>query len=179
MGAKRLVARVLDVLRPLFAHILINSNTPALYQQWDVPVVTDRLPDKGALGGIYSGLLSAPTDLVFCVACDMPLLNQDLIRYMMASVNGFDVLVPRTADGLHPLHAVYSKRCLPAIERLLAQNRLKISHLFSAVRTCYLPEAHIRAFDPELESLLNVNTWQDVELARQKIARRDAVTAGC
>ncbi len=169
VGGKRLIDRVLDVIAPLFSHIVINSNMPALYREWDLPVITDILEGKGVLGGIYTGLVYARTDHVFCVACDMPLLNRDLIRYMTESVDNFDALIPKTPDGLQPLHAIYSKRCMTSVEELLHKNILKISELFPKVRSRYITEEQIRLFDPAFESFLNLNTWQDVVAARQKL----------
>ena len=167
IGGKMLIERVLDAIAPLFSHIVINSNTPDAFQAWNYPVIPDVIPGKGALGGIYSGLLHGKTDYVFCVACDMPSLQPDLIRFMQSSLDGEEALVPKTPDGLHPLHAIYSKRCCTAIEGLLHNDQLKISDLFPLVRTRYLNEHVIRQFDPYLESFLNVNTLEELRTARK------------
>jgi molybdopterin-guanine dinucleotide biosynthesis protein A len=168
IGGKRLIERVLQVVTPLFPEVLINSNQPESYAEWDFPVITDIFPGKGALGGIYTGLVHAKTEYAFCVACDMPSLNQDLIRFMQQSANGSDALIPRTPDGIHPLHAVYSKRCCQVIKRCLQEDRLRISYLLSQVRTRYLTEQHIRQFDPTFESFCNVNTLDDLRIAKKK-----------
>jgi molybdopterin-guanine dinucleotide biosynthesis protein A len=168
IGGKRLIERVLDVILPLFSQVLINSNKPEYYQELGIPVIQDLVKDKGALGGIYTGLIQASSDYVFCVACDMPSLNRDLICYMIEQVKGFDALVPKTQDGFHPLHAVYAKRCIPFIEEMFRNNMLKISALFAKVSTCYLTEDQISLFDPTFESFLNVNTREDLVTARRK-----------
>jgi molybdopterin-guanine dinucleotide biosynthesis protein A len=168
IGGKRLIERVLDVIVPLFSQVYINSNKPEYYQEWGIPVIQDLVKDKGALGGIYTGLVQASTDYVFCVACDMPSLNRDLIRYMTEQVKGFDVLVPKAPDGFYPLHAVYAKRCIPFIEEMFRNNTLKISGLFAKVSTGYLTVDQISLFDPTLESFLNVNTLQELAVARKK-----------
>ncbi len=167
LGEKMLIQRVLDVLIPLFPSIIINSNTPDAFRDWDYPVISDVSPGKGALGGIYTALLHGQTEYVFCVACDMPLLQPDFIRFMRDSLEGEDALVPRTPDGCHPLHAIYSRHCAPAIEDLFRDDQLKISHLFSLVHTRYVDEQTIRQFDPDLESFLNINTSEEFLLARK------------
>jgi molybdopterin-guanine dinucleotide biosynthesis protein A len=168
VGGKRLIERVLDVLAPLFSEILINSNTPELYQEWGFPVIADVVKKKGALGGIYTGLIHAATEGVFCVACDMPFLQAHFIKYMLARSDGCDALIPKAPDGFHPLHAIYLKSCIPAIESLLQQNRLKISNLFPMVKTHYVEEEAIRRYDPHFKSFCNINTWKDLEMARGK-----------
>ncbi|MBD3308230.1 NTP transferase domain-containing protein, partial [candidate division KSB3 bacterium] len=139
-----------------------------VYDYLGFPVVPDIVPGKGALGGIYTGLVHARSEYIFCVACDMPALNQRLIRYMQHSTNGYDVVVPKTPDGLHPLHAVYSKRCQPVIEALLHQNLLKISAMFPLLSTSYILPREIQQFDPGFESFLNVNTAEDLHKAQTR-----------
>ena len=167
IGGKRLIERVLDELIPLFPRIFINSNTSEGYEELGFPVIADIFPNKGALGGIYSALVRSDSKYVFCVACDMPSLNGELIQFMQRQVEGCDVLVPQAPDGLHPLHAIYSKRCCQVIRELLLMDKLKISELFHRVQTQYLPESDIRRFDPNFESFRNLNTLHDLHLARE------------
>jgi molybdopterin-guanine dinucleotide biosynthesis protein A len=161
---------VLDVVTPLFPTVLINSNCPDTFREWGLPVIPDVVPDKGALGGIYTALKHAPkhtplSDGVFCVACDMPFLCPALIKAMCARAQRYDALIPQTPDGHHPLHAMYTARCLPFIESLLQEDRLKISLLFPLINTGYFGPKEIGQYDPFYESFMNLNTWDDVEAA--------------
>lgn len=167
IGGKMLIERVLEVVNPLFSSVLINSNTPQRFERWGVPVIPDIFPGKGALGGIYTGLVHARTDAVFCVACDLPFLNPELIAFMQTEARGCDALVPKTSDGLHPLHAIYSRSCRTVIETRLRENKLKISDLFSLVETHYVEEDEICRFEPELKVFVNVNTLEELQLARK------------
>jgi len=168
-GEKRLIQYVLDVVTPLFASVLINCNTPERYREWGLPIIEDIWPDKGALGGIYTALTHATTQHVFCVACDMPFLNPSLIQAMIDRAQTCDALIPKTPDGHHPLHAIYSTRCKGPIESLLLQDRLKISNVFPLVNTCYFTADEIRQYDPQLNSFTNLNTWQDIETVRERL----------
>ncbi len=168
LGGKRLIQYVLDVITPLFSSVLINSNSPEVYQEWGLPVIPDVWPDKGALGGIYTALKHTVTSHVFCVACDMPFLNPILIQAMIDRAHTCDILIPRAPDGHHPLHAIYATRCAAHIEPLLHANQLKISNLFPLVDTRYMEQDEIREYDPHYRSFLNVNTWDDVNTARER-----------
>ncbi len=168
LGGKALIERVLEVLCPLFPHVLINSNTPQRFQCWGVPVIPDIVPDRGPLGGIYTALVHAGTEYVFCVACDLPFLNPDLITVLQAEARNCDILVPRTSDGRHhPLHAVYSKNCLTTIKQRLQHNQLKISELFffSQLTIHYLDQKQILPFDPDSKAFMNLNTPDDFRQA--------------
>lgn len=169
VGGTLLIERVLQVITPLFSEILINSNTPDAYARWNIPVIPDIVPNKGALGGIYTALTHSTFEYTFCVACDMPLLHAEFIRFMQDYVQGYDALIPRTPEGFHPLHAIYAKRCCQVIPELLAQDRLKISNLFELVHTRYVTPAHMRQFDPDAEFLTNLNTLEEVERLQKRL----------
>ena len=91
LGGRRLVDRVVDVLREVFADLLMITNTPDVYADLGLPMVGDVYPDKGSLGGIYSAIYHVSTPYCFVVACDMPFLNGALMRHMMEPMTDYDV----------------------------------------------------------------------------------------
>ena len=163
LGGICLIEHVLHALKPLFSEMFINANSPDIYSRFGVPVIQDILPDSGPLGGIHAALTAARSEYIFCVACDMPLLQPSLIRLMQQRVVGYDALVPHTADGFHPLHAIYAARCTGEIEKLLQERVFKVSALFARIQTKFLEETEIRRIDPELRSFLNLNTREELQ----------------
>ena len=127
--------------------------------------VPDAYPDSGSLGGIYSGLAAAG-GWSFAIAADMPFLNLALVRHMLSLPREWDALVPVIAGRPEPLHALYGPACLPAMRERIEARRLKITGFFDAVRVCYLDEATVHGFDPELRSFFNINTPADLARAR-------------
>ncbi len=134
--------------------------------------VTDLYPGRGPLVGIYSGLLKSKSDYNLVVACDMPLLNQSLLAYMVKEAGGFDVAIPRLGNMLEPLHAVYSKNCIQAIEKLLEKGSHKIDRLLEMVKVRYIESEEIDTFDPRHLSFFNINTLQDLDKARRLADKR-------
>ena len=134
-------------------------------------IVTDIYPGKGPLVGIYSGLLKSSSVYNLVVACDMPFLNKHLIGYMLDVSAGFDITIPRLGNMVEPLHAVYSKNCLKAIEKLLDEDNLKIDSLLKMVKVRYVEVGEIDRFDPEHLSFFNVNTKADLDIARELAER--------
>src|SRR5205085_5697502 len=51
LGGKRIVERVVDALGAVLADLLVVTNTPERYAFLGLPMVADRYPDGGALGG--------------------------------------------------------------------------------------------------------------------------------
>lgn len=112
---ERLIDRLEGILREFFHEIIIVTNTPADYLEHDAIIVTDIFPNKGPIGGIYTGLFYMKNDYAFVTACDMPFLNVRFINYIINLIEGHDIVVPQTLKGFEPLNAVYSKRCIPAL----------------------------------------------------------------
>jgi molybdopterin-guanine dinucleotide biosynthesis protein A len=98
----------------------------------------------------------------FFVACDMPFLSGGLIRHMVEVREDFDAVVPRMGWMLEPLHALYSKQCLPLIEEAVMKDEHQIIKCFAAMRVRFVDEEELRLWDPELRSFFNINKPQDL-----------------
>jgi molybdopterin-guanine dinucleotide biosynthesis protein A len=148
--------------------LLVVANEPSRYESLELPVrfVPDQVCGMGSLMGIYSGLNAACYYHALVVACDMPFLNVSLLRHMIPLAEGYDVVIPRVQQLLEPLHAIYSRRCLPHMGRLLEHRNRKITAFFDRVKVHYIEEDEIQRFDPLHHSFLNVNRpedWQQVQ----------------
>jgi molybdopterin-guanine dinucleotide biosynthesis protein A len=154
----RLVERVISVIQPLFEDLIIITNTPREYDYLQLPMHEDVIKGLGPLGGVYTGLETISTESGFFVACDMPFLQKDLIRHMVEIKDDFDAVVPKVDWKIEPLHAIYTKNCLPAIKKLINAQGYQIIKFFDNIRVRYVKEEEIRSFDSKLESFLNVNS---------------------
>ncbi len=158
-----MIERVLRILRGLFEETIIVANELEPYRKLDALTFRDVVPDRGALGGLYTGLLVSSFDYAFCVACDMPYLSGPLISYLADRIDDHDAVVPRTMDGLQPLHALYSKRCLDAIRRVMEEKKTKIIDFYPLVKLDVVPERDFSSFRGWKESFMNINTPEDLQ----------------
>jgi molybdopterin-guanine dinucleotide biosynthesis protein A len=163
VGGERLIDRTTGIFKQIFDEIILVTNSPLDYLDHDGIIATDIIKDKGALGGIYTGIFFASSEHAFISACDMPFLNISFIKHMAECAHGYDIVVPRSVDGLQPLHAVYSKKCLPLMKKLIDRNQLKITGFFRGLKTLEITEDVINSFDPEGRMFINVNTRGDFE----------------
>ena len=178
LGAETLLQRALRVYESLFAEIVIVVAQPmAELSHTGHRVVADLIPDCAALGGLYTGLSVASSSRVFAAACDMPFLNSAVIGHLLKCGDA-DVVMPQLTTGLQPMHAVYSKACLPYFERMLATRNLSIQAVLEQreLRIRLVPEEVLCVFDPELLSFQNLNTPEDVERARMLLERNQSPT---
>jgi len=164
-GGKRLIEATVDCLAGLLPEVLIIANDLDLYAYLGVKVIPDLIPNAGSLGGIYTGLSAAAHPKCFFVACDMPFLNADLIGLLVREAEGWDVVVPRVAGELQPMHAVYARSCLPFIKEAIDVGMLKIARFFPKVKVKTIEEPALRAVDPSLLGFMNVNTPLELEEA--------------
>jgi molybdopterin-guanine dinucleotide biosynthesis protein A len=173
VGEQTLLERGLAVLQSIFCEVLvvIAQDSPPL--SIDARVVRDLVPDCGSLGGLYTGLTQATAPYIFVVACDMPFLNQTVITQFTSRRGTADIVMARLADRLHPMHALYGKRCVPALEEMIRARQFKIQEVVSHsfLRVHYVTEADLLTIDPSGHSFYNVNTMADLEAARSLLAR--------
>ncbi|KLU60124.1 molybdenum cofactor guanylyltransferase [Peptococcaceae bacterium CEB3] len=160
-AGKPLIERSLAVLSSVFEEVLISSNEPALYQAYGVRVVQDQVLGRGPLAGLVAGLGAARFDTAFFTACDMPFVQEGLIRYLWRSLPGYDIVVPRAGEGVHPLHAFYTKSCLAAMEENLRAGRHKIIAFYPSCRVRYVPIEELKVFGDAAKILANVNTPEE------------------
>jgi molybdenum cofactor guanylyltransferase len=156
-----IMARSLRLFGDLFADRLIVANAPAPYTSLEARVVPDALPGKGAPGGLHAALLAARTQWIFAAACDMPFLDEEPIAWLSRQRVGYRAVAVVWQGRLEPLHAFYSRDCLPVFERLLRQGEPSLWALASAVGARFVAEAEWRKVDPEGHSFANVNTAED------------------
>ena len=132
----------------------------------NIRVLTDMMPVKGPLVGIYTGLYESKTNYNLVVAGDMPFLNKDLLAYMLEIAHGYELVIPRVKGALEPLHAVYSRECLPPVKSMLDSGRYSVNELSGLSRARYVQEDEINRFDPLHLSFFNINTLADLEKAK-------------
>ncbi len=164
-----LLDSVCGVMNDLFEDIIVVTAMPDYKMGSSAPrLVTDEIPGKGSMGGLFSGLRHSLNSSCFVVACDMPYLNPEVIAKICQSPPA-DIVVVKLLQGFQPLHARYSKQCIPLLEEMIQANKLKIQDLITDCRisACILDETHFSDIDPHLRSFINVNTPADWEFARK------------
>ena len=175
VGQKRILDRLYDVFSDLFDEIILVTNQPLQFLDWDLTIVTDIFSARSSLTGIHAGLFYMKNPFAFFSACDTPFLKKELIETLVEQIeNNTDIIMPETAAGLEPLCAIYSQRCLKHAEQHLKENKFKIQWAFRGHRIKYIPESVLLQKDPDLISFFNINTPEDLTRAEEMIAMSTA-----
>lgn len=135
-------------------------------------VVEDLYPERGPLAGIQAALAAARTELNLITAVDMPFLELDFLKYLIAQARASRavVVVPRASGGLQPLCAIYRKNFAEAAERSLRAGQNKVDSLFSEVQTLVIEQTELERNGFAEEMFRNLNTDQDWQEAKQRLA---------
>lgn len=169
LGTKTVIELLISKLEKKFSKLLIIANDVGKYATFGIEVVSDIFPDKGPLGGIYTGLVSSGSFYNFIFGCDMPFINMEFIEYMIRSKGGADIVVPRWDGRFQPLHAIYSKRCAGLIKEHLNKDDPKITNLFSQVNVKIIEQGEVEGFVLGQALFANINTKEDYEAARKML----------
>lgn len=161
LDGEPLVVRALRVFQGLFAESVLVASDAAPYAALPVRATPDLLPGRGAPGGLHAALSAARTAWVFTAACDMPFLDAAQIAWLGEQRQGAPAVAVVWRGRLQPLHAFWSRACLPEIDRLLRQSQPSMWQLATAVGARLVPEEAWREVDPEGRAFENVNTPED------------------
>ncbi len=174
IGHATILERQLDALRGVADRVFVVAGAPAPFHEYGLPVVPDRLPEAGALGGIYTALVEAASPHVLVIACDLPFLTAPLLaRLAGLADDDHDAVVPKTPDGRQPLCAVYARHLADRVRRRVESGHLKIQELLEAIRLREVGPDDLADFDPDGRLFHNVNTPGDLELALRFATRAD------
>ncbi len=169
ISGRSMISHITGSLEELFDRIIISGNigNTAAYKQ-----IEDEIPGRGPLGGIYSCLKHTQDKNVFFAACDMPLLNKEIIEVILNSPEKHDAYVPVISGNYEPLCAVYSHSCLPVLEEIVEAN-CPIRKLLDAVDTYYIKEKKFKKIEGYREMFFNVNTKKQLEKVRKLKGREN------
>ena len=170
LDSRAIIENTIQILSKEFDEVTIVANDRGKYLHLGPKVVSDIFVHNGPLGGIHAGLTVSGSFYNFVVACDMPFITRDIIHYLKAQVDGYDIIIPERNGLLEPLCAIYSQNCLKPIAEQLASGDLRVRSFFDQVRVKKINSEGFKQFDPEQKAFFNINTPQDLERAERNLA---------
>lgn len=165
-GKGLLIERVIEVIQQVTDDVILITNTPEQYERFALPMFSDVIPEAGSLGGIYTGLISAKTPYSLCLACDMPFVKPEFLRFLCDTAAEADVVIPRNAEDFQPLCAVYSQVCRDPIRHKIEVGQLKITGFFDQVSVRVIDGDLLAHYDPHDIMFFNANTPEEYAKAQ-------------
>jgi len=162
LSGRPVISHTADILNKLFQERLLITNTPHIYEFLNWNTTPDLYPGEGPLAGIHSALATIKAKRAFIAGCDMPFLNQKLIRHLCQAVIGCDAAIPRHCRGIEPLYAAYDKNILAELERSLRSGDRKVSLFLERIRVRWVDEQEILGLGMDLTTFYNINRPADL-----------------
>ncbi len=156
-----LIERILERLSAIADEVVIVTNLPEGYRYLGMPLFPDVIPERGALGGLYTALKVATHPKIALVACDMPFASANILSAASDILQETEVaaVIPKTEHGLEPLHAVYRRQaCLPAVEAAIQADKWRMISWHQEVNIRYLSPKILKQLEPTGFTFMNLNT---------------------
>ena len=166
VGTSSILERQVALLDGLTPHILIVASDRSRVRAGEIRVVRDRIAGAGALGGLYTALMEAPTEQVLVIGCDMPFLNAPFLTYLMEQGRDVDVAVPRDERGRHPLCASYAQRASGHLLSRITAGKLRVGDALADLAVREIGPDELAPFNRDGRLLFNINTPDDYARAR-------------
>jgi molybdopterin-guanine dinucleotide biosynthesis protein A len=177
VGGERIIDRAIRAVSRISDDVVLIANDPALAAAVDLPARADVLPDAGALGGVWTGLLWAQERGragILAVACDMPFLSPALLSELVARAEPAsgslpDVVIPESGGrrAVEPLCAYYSVRCVPAVRAALDRSDYRLISFHEDVHVHRVAMEDVVRFGKPEQLFMNVNTPEEHVLAER------------
>ncbi len=160
---KSLIQYATETVAAIFNDCLLVTNAPEQYDFLNIPMIRDQYQDSGPLAGIHAALLQISTSRAFVVACDMPNLSPELIRYI-CNINEqeYDVIIPWLEKGQEPLFGIYHKKSLAVIDSYLQQKDCQIIRALEDLQVRRVGEEEILSITGDLACFKNINRPADL-----------------
>lgn len=171
LGGATVIERVATAASPLSDEQFIVADESAPYAFLGLPVVQDLRKSSGPLGGLQTALHHTKQPNVCLLACDLPFLTTEFLRYLGTRLGGHQAVIPRSHSRPQPLCAFYSASCLTPVESALAKNDLRMDAFHDSVAVKYVEQRDWEAYDPHGTLFANMNYPEEYQRARELLTK--------
>ena len=162
-----------EKLAPFVEDVVVVARGPEQARQLgdlipDAAITFDSISGYGPVAGLAAGMGQARNEYVLAIGCDLPFLNADVINLLFEQAQGWDAAIPMRENGMiEPLHCVYKRDALhSACQKAIEHGERRIRAPLSMLRVKCVAVELLKNLDPELLTFFNLNTREDLDLAR-------------
>lgn len=166
LNQKPMLINLIEKLKPHFNKIYVIGNKIKKEENMkDIIYLKDEIPNKGPLGGLYTGLKKSDSEYNYLQACDMPFVCKDYLEYIKKYIiehKGYEAYIPEKDNYLEPFVGIYKKGIEEEILRLINLNRLNFDYLFEEVSIKIIKEKKIEVIADPRKIFFNINKKEDI-----------------
>ena len=163
VGESTLIQSAVNLMKAFTTNVYILAPTEK-YKNIGVPCIADKIDSRGPLSALYTGLISSRTQINIFLACDMPKMRLEFIRYLVKKSSQHDAVLMKFTDGnVEPLCGIYKKSCLTIIKSNFEHNQYKLSKLLDELNVAYISEKDLNYLGLDRSIFTNINTPEDLK----------------
>jgi molybdopterin-guanine dinucleotide biosynthesis protein A len=168
LNGKTLIEHTIELMQNCFQKVILVTNQHEQFQFMNINCYEDIYKDCGPLAGIHSGLFHSTTENNFVIACDYPYITREVINILIQKQTEKQITIPAIGKKIHPLCGIYSRSCLPAIEKILSsKNEIKrhtsVMALIDALGAEVIELNTFFSNECLEKTFLNLNTHQELK----------------
>jgi molybdopterin-guanine dinucleotide biosynthesis protein A len=166
-GDTAMLHHVARIYRSVFQDVIVLSNDPLTITEPGVLVLSDRVHSqvRSSKVGILNALCQSNSNRVCVGACDMPLVNREMLLLIASTHQDKDLVIPIVDHFLQPMPAVYNRSCIPILAEQIRQNNHRLLDFFGSVRIGLVDEEMLTSAGINKTVFININTWADYQMA--------------
>jgi molybdopterin-guanine dinucleotide biosynthesis protein A len=163
LGGVCLIDRILAETTRLGGDVYFVAKESERYKKWGVPVHRDIFEERASIVGIHTALSVSETDHVLVLAVDLPGVTGTFLEYLLSLRHEADLVVPSKNGLWEPLCAVYHRKVIKTVEKLIRNKRFKPIELMKEYSCREVTEIEMERFSSPQDMLTNLNTPSDIE----------------
>ncbi len=167
IGDTTITEHIIKELKPLFKEIIVVTKSCKFYENSKVITVEDIYKGLGPMAGIHAGLIKSSSEYNYVIACDMPFINIEYIKYMMERIKEnkgrLDLVMTKTKEMVETLNAFYNKSLIPIIEDMIKEDKKSLHDLLDITNVLYIEEEKAKSFSPDWRMFTNLNKTSDLK----------------
>ena len=157
-----LVHKQIRELKTVFDEIIVVSDNLDHYKGLDVHVVSDILSGNTPLIGLHAGLVHSSNEYSYIIACDMPFINFEFIKYLESLIGEPDAYVSKYHNYIEPFNAIYSSNIVHSIEEFISTGNYGFQKMVRLLNTKYIPEMKVSFYQQEFDMFRNINNESEL-----------------
>ncbi len=162
LNSKPTISLVVDaVLKAGLQAYILTKDTRKFDFIQEAQVIEDEVGFQSPLAGLYTAMKHCTEDKFLLLAGDMPLVKPEVIKFLLDSYEA-PVTVVSIRAKLYPTFGVYSTSLLEKLEEYIEAGNRSMVGFLQRVGYKEVIEPDIATLDRNLESVLNLNTREDL-----------------
>jgi len=182
LGGKPCLEWVIAAARAVTPEVTVVTSDPqvrAFCREWGIALASDHYPGVGPLAGLHAALAQCRGEVALVLACDLPFLTGEFLRFLRESFRGTEAVVPLDAEGHpQPLCALYAVACLPVVTDLIERGERRMGRVLEHFTVRFLAFSEI-AHLPGAEAFFwDLDTPEDYRRARRYFREHSLLASG-